>query len=77
VLAKKFSLNIYYYDSVKKPYDILTSKLQTKNLEGFGIEDKPLAQSASALIIEYLDENQKQDLDFLHNLSYESFSGYM
>ena len=77
VLAKKFSINIYYYDSVKKPYDILTSKLQTKNLEGFGIEDKPLAQSASALIIEYLDENQKQDLDFLHNLSYESFSGYM
>lgn len=77
VLSKKFSLNIYYYESRKKPYNILTSKLQTKNLEWFGIENKQLAQAASAQLIEYLDANQKQDLNFLHNLSYESFSGYM
>jgi DNA mismatch repair protein MutS len=77
VLSKKFSLNIYYYESTKKSYDILTKKLGTKNLEGYGLELKPLAQSASAQLIDYLDTNQKQDLDFLHNLSYESFSWYM
>jgi DNA mismatch repair protein MutS len=77
VLSKKFSLNIYYYESTKKPYEVLRNKLQTKNLEWFGIENKLLAQCASAQLIEYLDINQKQNLDFLHNLSYESFSGYM
>ena len=77
VLAKKFSLNIYYFDSRKKPYQVLLSKLGTHNLEWFGIENKLLAQSASAQLIEYLDLNQKQNLDFLHNLSYESFSWYM
>lgn len=77
VLSKKFSLNIYYYEFNENSYIYLTSLFETKNLEWYGIENKALAQKASAQIIKYLKENQKQDLSFLHNLSYESFSGFM
>lgn len=77
ILSKKFALNVYYYQFAEKPYTYLTRLFETKNLEWYGIENKVLAQKASAQIISYLRENQKQDLDFLHNLSYENFSWYM
>ncbi len=77
VLKKKYNLNIYYYDFSGDPYSFLTKRFTTKNLEGFGIENKKYAQLASATLLKYIWENQKSDLDFINNLSYESFSWYM
>lgn len=77
VLTKKYNLNIYYREYTKNSYESLTTYFATKNLESFGIEDKLQAQRASAMLIEYVTENQNQDMDFLHKLSYESFSWYM
>jgi len=77
VLTKKYNLNIYYKQSIQNPYTALISNFGTKNLEAYWIEQKPWAQSAAALLIEYVSENQKHDMSFLSDLSYESFSGYM
>lgn len=77
VLTKKYNLNIYYKEYLKKPYTELTTYFWTKNLESFWIEDKILAQKSSIMLIEYVTENQKHDMSFLHKLCYESFSWYM
>lgn len=77
VLTKKYNLNIYYKEYLKKSYTALTTYFWTKNLESFGIEEKSLAQKASVMLIEYVTENQKHDMSFLHKLSYESFSWFM
>ncbi len=77
ILTKKYNLNIYYKEYIKNAYIELTTSFGTKNLQSYGIEDKKLAQYASAILIEYVTENQKHDMSFLHKLSYESFSWYM
>lgn len=77
LLTKKYNLNIYYKQNIQDPYNALISSFGTKNLEACWIEEKPWAQLAAALLIEYISENQKHDMSFLHDLSYESFSGYM
>jgi len=77
ILTKKYNLNIFYKEYNKNPYWVLTNYFWTKNLESFGLESKTLAQTASALLIDYVSENQGHGIDFLHKLCYESFSGYM
>jgi len=77
ILSKKYKLNIYYKQFDDNPYDALRNRFWTKNLIWFWIEEKKTAQLASALLIEYIKENQKSSLNFLNSLSYESFSWYM
>ena len=77
LLSKKYGLNIYYYEFNEDPYKMLTSRFATKNLEWYGIENKKYAQRASAQLLKYIGENQRSDLNFIKNLSYETFSGYM
>lgn len=77
ILGKKYSLNIYYYDFKEKPYQYLKSRFGTKNLEWYGLEDKKLAQKASATLLKYIMENQKSELWFIQNLRYESYGKYM
>lgn len=77
VLGKKYSLNIYYYDFKEKPYEYLKSRFGTKNLEWYGLEDKKMAQKASATLLQYIIENQKSELWFIQNLRYESYGKYM
>lgn len=77
ILTKKYNLNIYYKEYIKNPYSVLKEKFWTKNLISYGIEDKLAAQRASALLIEYIQENQNDSMDFLKWLNYESFSWYM
>jgi len=77
ILSKKYGLNIYYYEFDQDPYKLLTKRFATKNLEWYGIENKKYAQKASAQLLKYISENQKSDLEFIGNLSYETFSGYM
>ncbi|MDD2871338.1 MAG: hypothetical protein PHS49_05080 [Candidatus Gracilibacteria bacterium] len=77
ILEKKFSLNIYYFDPKEKVKQKLINHFQVKTLEGFGIENKPLSQKSSSLLLEYLEANQKTKLDFLNTISYISFDSYM
>lgn len=77
ILSKKYNLNIYYYDFNADAYDFLNNRFGSKNLEWYGLEWKKYAQKASALVLSYISENQKSDLGFLQNLSYETFSWYM
>lgn len=77
ILEKKFSLNIYYFDPKEKVKQKLINHFQVKTLEWFWIENKPLSQKSSSLLLEYLEANQKTKLDFLNTISYISFDSYM
>lgn len=77
ILIKKYSLNIYYYESLEKAKTKLIKHFLVQNLEWFWIENKVLSQKSSCLLLEYLEKNQKSDLSFLNTISYESFSNFM
>ncbi len=68
ILQKKYSLNIYYYESKNPWYESLLRHFQTKNLEWFWIEKFPQAIEASALLLAYLEYNQKQSLWMLQKI---------
>ena len=77
ILEKKYSLNIYFFESKNNSTEILEKHFEVKNLEWFNLIGKKLAQRASALILEYLESTQKTDLWYLDKISYETFSDYM
>lgn len=77
ILTKKYSLNIYYYETIENAKNKLTKHFWVQNLEWFGIENKNLSQKSSCILLEYLEKNQKADLSFLNTISYESFSDFM
>ena len=77
VLTKKYSLNIFYFEGDKKYKKILLNHFWVVNLEWFGLEGRELAIKSSALLLEYLKENQKSEFKFLDKISFDTFSGYM
>lgn len=77
ILSKKYSLNIYYYDFKGDSKEKLLSHFKTANLDWFYLEWKLNAQKASALLLDYIESNQKKSIDFLSSISYESFSEFM
>lgn len=77
ILEKKYSLNIYYFQATKTSDKNLKNHFWVKNLEAFGIQDKPLAIQASSLLLEYLELNQNTKLSFLNSLSYHFHWDYM
>lgn len=77
ILVKKYNLNIYYKVFSGKSYRFLTDLFWTKNLESFWLENYILAQDAATMLIKYVRENQNNNLNFLHKLTYDSFSSYM
>ncbi len=77
VLEKKFALNIYYFEPKEKSREKLLKHFWVKSLDWYGIENKILAQKASSLILEYLETNQKSELNFLNQISYISYESYM
>lgn len=77
ILTKKYSLNIYFFESLNNSKTYLQEHFKTKNLEGFGIENKILATKAAAMLLEYIESNQKTNLWFLRELSYDSFSSFL
>lgn len=74
LLSKKYGLNIYYYEIKHKPKEFLMGHFWVKNLEWFWIENFPLAQSASALVLEYLQSVHKHQLEYMNSLKFETFS---
>lgn len=77
LLNKKYSLNIYYFEWSKDNKEKLLNHFWVKNFSSFWLENKVMATKASALLLEYLELNQKSSLDFLQSLSYETFSWYL
>jgi DNA mismatch repair protein MutS len=77
VLEKKYSLNIYYFEAREKANKKLLNHFWVNSLEWYGIQDRILSQSASAMLLEYLESNQKSELKFLNSISYISFDSYM
>ena len=76
-LEKKFSLNIYFFEIKKDYYKNLVNHFKTKNLEWFGLEKLKEAQRASNLILEYIENNQKTNFDFLKSMSLLDTSKYL
>lgn len=73
VLEKKYQLNIFFYEEPKKFKKILLDHFWVINLHGFGIENSDVLQRVNALLLEYLQNNQKTSVWFLDKLSiYES-----
>ncbi len=77
ILEKKYSLNIYYFESKKEAKKKLINHFWVKTLEWFWIAEKPLSQVASSMLLEYIESNQKTELKFLNTISYISFDSYM
>ncbi len=77
LFIKKFNLNIYYFEGKKQAKERLCSHFWVKNLEWFWIENKALAQKSSALLLDYLEGNQKSSVAFLDAIHFESFSNFL
>lgn len=77
ILTKKYSLNIYFFSPKNEAKAYLQNHFKTKNLEWFWIENKVLATKAGAMLLEYIESNQKTNLWFLRELSYDSFSNFL
>ena len=74
ILAKKFNLNIFYFEEDKKSYEKLKNHFWVKNLVWFNLENRQLAINAANLVLDYLKSIQKTDLWYLNKLSFETFS---
>jgi len=74
ILAKKFNLNIFYFEEDENSYENLKKHFWVENLVGFNLENKKLAINAANLVLDYLKSIQKTDLWYLNKLSFETFS---
>ncbi len=77
IFSKKFSLNVYYFEDNWNPKEKLKKHFWVRNLEGFWMENKLLAQKASSMLLSYLEQNQKSKLDHLNSICFDSFVDYM
>jgi DNA mismatch repair protein MutS len=57
-------------ETLKEQFKIVT-------LEGLGCHDKPMATSAAGATITYLQETQKNQLNYINHLTFQSSSEYM
>ncbi len=69
ILEKRLSTNIYYFENKEDSKTKLLNHFWTKNLSWFWIEDKLLAIKSSALLLNYLELNQKKTLSNLTSIS--------
>lgn len=76
-LQKKYSLNIYYFELKNDARQILLSHFWVKDFSWFWIENHLQAIHASALLLNYLELNQKQSLKQIQTLSLYSTSNFL
>ncbi|QFR39225.1 hypothetical protein A9Q91_03240 [Candidatus Gracilibacteria bacterium 28_42_T64] len=77
ILEKKYSLNIFYHQTPSKPKEKLLKHFGVKSLEGYGIDSLILGISAAALLLDYLEMNQKSSLTFLNSIGALNYGEYM
>jgi len=76
LLEKKYSLNIYYFTLVWNAREILLNHFGVFDLKWYWIDDKDIAIESSALLLEYINSNQKKSLKnydtiwLINNLDY-------
>ncbi len=66
-----------YYFSYDFSYEKLLNHFGVVTLDGFGIEDKPLAIQAAGAILHYLEETQKNALPHIRKLNQYNESDYL
>lgn len=76
-LQKKYSLNIYYFELKRDAREVLLSHFWVKDFSWFGIEKQLQAIQASALLLSYLELNQKQSLKQIQTISLYSTSKFL
>jgi DNA mismatch repair protein MutS len=56
----------------KSPNEIIFSRFHVEGMRIFGLENRPLASAASAMILTYLESTQKQALEHINNIVFYS-----
>ena len=77
IFAKVKGLHVFPYDYFKESESELKNYFQIKSLQGFGLDNKKSAISASGMLFEYLRETQKTDLKHIQKISYYKISEFM
>ncbi len=77
ILEKKYSLNIFYHQTPSKPKEKLLKHFWVKSLEWYWIDSLILWISAAALLLDYLEMNQKSSLTFLNSIWALNYWEYM
>ena len=77
IFARVQGLHVFPYDYFKEPESELKNHFQIKSLQGFGLDNKKSAISASGMLFEYLRETQKTDLKHIQKISYYEISDFM
>lgn len=77
VLSKKYSLNIFYYEFKWDSYQKLINHFKVKSLNWFWIDNKKVSILTSALLLDYLEVNQKTTLSLLDTISYINNSNFL
>lgn len=77
VLKGKLNTVFFFHTPSKKYKENLLHHFWTKNLIAFWIEEEELCQKSANLLLEYLQSNQKENMNFLNSLSFESLQNSM
>lgn len=68
IIARRENINISVFSTEKNRTRILTDHFKTKNLAGFGLEEKPLAVEAAGNLLAYMKETQQSDLAYIKSI---------
>ncbi|UCH90245.1 MAG: DNA mismatch repair protein MutS [Thermoplasmata archaeon] len=74
MMVSNYHDDAFHYELARKR---LTDHFKVVSLEGFGCEDKTMAVSAAGAVLNYLQETQKKQLDYINSLSTYTSSEYM
>lgn len=77
ILQKKYSLNIYYFELRDEPRQKLLTHFWVKDFSWFWIEKLDEAIVSSALLLSYLELNQKQSLTQFQTICHYSTSEFL
>lgn len=77
ILLKKYWLSIFYYDFKWDPYSKLLWHFNVNNLIWYWIENKKSSIISSALLLDYLENNQKTNLFLLDSIWYINNSWFL
>ena len=73
-MAHSYDENKFEKDSA---YQVLVKHFKTASLDGFGIENQPLATGAAGALLSYLKETQKNTLDYVSSIRTYSITDFM
>lgn len=63
--------------NIRENLEYLKNHFDLKTLEGFGLKDNDKLINVAAILLRYIKNNHKEDLNHIHNISIYNFSDYM